>query len=558
MTLADNDSDPSVASPHSERTALLRHDSNQQDDTPDTDVEHASAAKDDETILAEETPTARTLIIMVILNFGTFLAALDATIVATLAAPIASSFNSFSLVAWVASAYMIATAAVLPLSGKLTDIFGRRAGLLWCNSFFALGNLISGLAGTESVMILGRIIAGVGGGGLHSICTFVASDLIPLRQRGAWQGIGNLATGLGASLGGVYGGWLHGLVGWRWAFLSQVPSTALSIILVYFCVDIPVQDSHISRLKRVDFTGAFTLVLSVVLLLVGLNIGGNTVPWDHPLVLTSLPLSVVVFAAFLYHEAYRAAEPIIHLSLLRRRTVAAVCAANWLASAAIDGLIFYGPLYFEVRGRPPFEAGLRLVPFSVGFATGSAGAGLAMGALGRYRGLNAAVQAVDVAGFALLATVGFATPPWVPTAAFSMAGLGHGGLLTVATVALVAAVPPEAAAVATAAAYACRSTGSVVGIAVCSLVFQNWLQAGLWARLGRLDGAARVIPAIRDRLDVVRTLPEAWRLQALAAYDDALRGVFATMLVMAFAAGVASVCMREHKLYSTLNRGGAE
>lgn len=127
------------------------------------DTEHAIAEDDDDVPLAKEPSTMQLLSVMLSIWFGTFLAALDSTLVATLSAPISTSFDSFSLLSWLASAYFIANAALQPLSGKLTDIYGRRAGLIFSNVFFCVGNLICGLAREEWVMILGRVVAGIGG-----------------------------------------------------------------------------------------------------------------------------------------------------------------------------------------------------------------------------------------------------------------------------------------------------------------------------------------------------------------------------------------------------------
>lgn len=186
------------------------------------DTENAGDRRDENDVpFAEDPGTGKLLLVMGSIWFGTFLAALDSTIIATLSAPISASFNSLSLLSWLASAYFIANAALQPLSGRLTDILSRRTGLIFSNIFFAAGNLICGLATSEWVMIFGRIIAGMGGGGLTAISTFVGSDLVPLRRRGVWQGFGNVSFGLGAGLGGVFGGWINDTWGWRKAFLIQ-------------------------------------------------------------------------------------------------------------------------------------------------------------------------------------------------------------------------------------------------------------------------------------------------------------------------------------------------
>lgn len=140
-------------------------------------------------------PAARLYLTLGTTYVGVFLGAVDASIMATLSAPIASEFRSLSLLSWLAAAYLIANATFQPLSGRLTDIFGRGPGLVFSNAMFALGNLVCGLARDEAGMILGRVIAGVGGGGLMSISTFLASDLVPLKKRGVVQGVGNIAYG---------------------------------------------------------------------------------------------------------------------------------------------------------------------------------------------------------------------------------------------------------------------------------------------------------------------------------------------------------------------------
>lgn len=159
----------------------------------------ASNAKGDEDHLElqlEENLSALQLIIILSGPWlGSFLGAMDSSIVATLSAPISASFDSLSLISWVGSAYLVATAAIQPISGRLSDIFSRRTSLIYANLFFAIGNLMCGLARTKWVLIFGRVVAGIGGGGLTAVSTFLGSDIIPLRRRGLWQGFGNVIYG---------------------------------------------------------------------------------------------------------------------------------------------------------------------------------------------------------------------------------------------------------------------------------------------------------------------------------------------------------------------------
>jgi MFS family permease len=437
----------------------------------------------------------------------------------------------------------------------LTDIFSRKAGLIFSNVVFAIGNLICGLARSEWTIILGRVIAGMGGGGLTAIATFVTSDLVPLRRRGVWQGIGNICFGLGSGLGGVFGGWIHDTLGWRWAFLIQVPFVAVSTILVAFTVQIPAKESHQKdKLKRVDFLGAITLVIALVLLLLGLNTGGNQVPWTHPLILTTLPLSAVVLGLFIYIEANYTSEPIIPVRLLLNRTVLAACLTNWFTTMTVFGLLFYVPIFFQVQGLSATAAGLRLVPQAIGCSIGSLGAGFLMRSSGRYKIYNYITMFLLVASSALVCTLTFKTPTALPLIYFLLSGTAYGGMLTITLVALISAVDHEHHAVITSASYAFRSTGSSIGITIASAVFQNVLKNGLWSRFGDRDHAREVISRLRDSLGEIRKAPADWIPGVLDAYSDSLRATFITLLGVATLGALVSIAMREHKLHSNLSR----
>lgn len=508
-----------------------------------------SAPKDE-----PEISTLGILSVMGSIYLGTFLAALDSTLVATLSAPISSEFGSLSLLSWLASAYFISNAALQPLAGKLTDIFGRRAGLVFSNVFFAAGNLICGLAQTEWVIILGRVIAGMGGGGLTAISTFVASDLIPLRRRGIWQGFGNICFGVGSATGAIFGGFVNDQIGWRWGFLILVPLTIIALLLVIFLVKIPVKETGEDRWKRIDYLGALLLVATLVVLLVGLNSGGNIVPWNHPLVLTTLPLSAVLLATFVYVEANIANEPVIPVRLLANRTVLAACFTNWLDSMAYFGMIFYIPIYYQVQGDSTSLAGAKIAPNAVGIAMGSIAVGILMRWLGRYWWISAATQAILAASYGLLASLRDDTPAALPYVYLFFNGLGHSGMLTCTLVGLIAAVEHEHQAVVTSASYAFRSTGTTIGITIASAVFQNVLSSELWERLGGRRDAATIIPKVRDSLGEVKKLKPYWRDLVIEAYVDSIRTVFLTLLAIAATAAVISLFMREKKLHNTISR----
>lgn len=540
-----------------ERTPLLNAQSQRNpSDTGGREQQNGSAADDQEqTVLAADITGTRLWIILSSAYVGVFLGAIDTTIIATLSAPISSEFKSLSLLSWLAAAYLIANAACQPISGRLTDIFGRGPGLVFSNVFFAAGNLICGLAQTDMVMILGRVVAGVGGGGLMSISTFLASDLVPLRKRGVIQGIGNICFGSGAMLGGVFGGFVNDTSSWGWrlAFLVQVPVVVVSGLLVFFLVKVPPKVSNKSTLSRIDFLGAFLTISFLVVLLLGLNAGGNLVPWTDPLVLTTLPLALVLLVAFIVWES-RSALPIIPVRLLIHRTVLAACVTNLACTMANTILIFYVPIYLQVLGYSPTQSGFRILFGSLGVSFSSIGCGFIMRKTGRYLALGICVLVAFVAGTAIIATLDADSPSWVPFPAFVLTGAGYGGMLTITLLACIASVDHSQQAVITSATYAFRSVGATLGVTVASVVYQNILKASLWDRFGSYPGAASEIKRIRDDLDELKHLPDGWKDGVISSFMEAFRGVWLTTLGLALVGLVCVSLMKQHKLHSNLAR----
>ena len=510
--------------------------------------------EEDDTPIAEEISTTKLVIIMGSIWFGCFFSALDGTIIATLSTPISSSFNSLSLLSWIASAYLIANSAFQPLCGRLTDILGRRTGLVFSGIFFGAGNLICGLAKESWVMILGRVVAGIGGGGLPAISTFVGSDLIPLRRRGVWQGIGNIFYGVGMGLGGVFGGWMNDTIGWRWAFLIQVPFVAFTTALYAFTVKIPIKKTNKPTWRRIDYLGATLMVTGLVLLLLGINSGGNQVPWTHPLVLTCLPLSAVFLCLFVYVEDKVVSEPVIPVRLLLDRTVACACLVNWFGTMATFGALYFLPIYFQVRGSSTTGAGARLIPQSVGTAIGSLGSGLIMRKTGRYYALFMVGQAVFLLSLILCGTYTLDSPAWQTFLYPGLCGFGYGSLLTITLLALIAAVDHKNQAVVTSASYAFRSTGSTIGITVASAVFQNVLKTQLIERFADRKDAAEIIGRVRDSFDEIKNLPPGWHDGVLDSYMAALRSMFYVLIGFGALTLIFGAFIREHKLHTNLSR----
>ena len=387
-----------------------------------------------------------------------------------------------------------------------------------------------------------------------TIGMFVAGDLVPLRRRGALQGIGNIAIGVGSGSGGLLGGWINGLAGWRAAFLVQMPLLILGAVMVFFTVKIPIKKTERSALKRVDFLGSFTLTCAMVLFLLGLNTGGNVLPWTHPLILTALPLSFAFLLIFIYVEEVKALEPMIPIRLLLDRTVASACLSYWFMFMAYFALTYYIPVYLQLLGNSPTEAGLRFIPFSAGSATGSFCAGLIIKVTGNYYVIDKCSYALFVLSTVLTTTMHTDTPPAYPFVYLGIFGLGHGGILVTTLIALVSAVKHEHQAIVTSAGFAFRSTGSVIGLTIASSTFQNLLRVKLHKSIGGRGDAEVIIDRIRENLDEIARLPAELRALVQRDYMQALQGVFIVVCGFSVLGAVSSLFMKQHKLHANLER----
>ena len=480
---------------------------------------------------------------------------------ATLAAPVATDFNSLSTLAWLATAFLIGQAAAQPLCGKLTDIYSRRSGLVVSNVLFGLGNLVCGFASKEWMMILGRVVAGIGGGCVSTLATIIVSDLIPLRRRGLWQGIGNVFWGIGNGLGGVVGGYFNDTLHWRWAFLVQVPLSAVSLIMMLAHFDQPqLRSSRIgsggskSKFARIDLLGCLLIVAAMVSLLLGITVGGNIVSWDHPLVLVSLSLAAVSVCGFVYTEQKVAVEPILPLHFLKNRNILCACLALWLYHLTTYTMLIYIPLYYRIRGVSTAKAGAALIPFSAGFVLGSPTGGAIMLKTGRYRILLWVIMLLMIVAPTGASLSGESSPLWLPMFHLGILGCAISIVLTVTLLAMTGTVEPQDQAVVLSLSYVFRSTGSVVGLSITSAIYQNVLDKVLRIRLEGFEDAKDIIYAVTHDMDAIGTLPFDTRTTVQGCFFVALRASFFGAAMASVLAFLSGVFIRETRLHTTFSR----
>jgi EmrB/QacA subfamily drug resistance transporter len=371
----------------------------------------------------------RTILMSLLLTM--FLASLDQTIVATALPTIGRQFGDVSNLSWVISAYLLASTAVAPVFGTLSDIYGRRAMIITALSLFIAGSILCALAPNMPVLILARGLQGLGGGGIMPIVQTVISDVVTPRERGQYQAYFSgvwVVGGIGGPiLGGVFAEHLH----WSMIFWINLPlGLAALALLLPKMGKIPV----FHRRRKVDWLGGVLLMASAVVFMLVLTWGGNRYLWLSPAIMAMVGASVALALAFVWH-ARNAEEPFLPLPLMGGTVVPYAMAAGGCAMGAMLGLTVHLPLYYEVVYHlSASEAGLALIPLAAISTCGAAIAGRTMARAKHYK--RVAITGTSVAAISGCALAFTTLPLWGLLPLLSVFALGLGTTFPVSVVSL--------------------------------------------------------------------------------------------------------------------------
>jgi len=420
------------------------------------------------------------------------LSALDQTIVATAMPRIVAQLSGLDLYPWVTTAYLLASTVMVPIYGKLSDIFGRKPILVIGIALFMIGSMLCGLSGEFGdlpligggmiQLIVFRAIQGLGGAALITSAFAVIADLYPPRERAKMGGLFGSVFGLASVIGPLIGGFFTDLptanllgleiAGWRWVFYINLPLAGLALFMVM--IEMPRLTHRIGG--RIDFAGAGLLLTTFVPLLLALSWGG-TAGWSAPHILVLFAVAVISLIAFLLVEAW-VENPIVSLDLFRNRTFATANLSAFLMFMAFMGMVSFLPLYMQLGlGLTATTSGLAMTPLTVGLILASTVSGLIVNRLGRYK-------EVMVGGAAVTALAAFLLSQTPPNATLidlmwrvTLLGLGLGPAQSVFNLAAQNAVERRQLGVATSAGQFFRQVGSTVGVAVLGAVLTHNLAA---------------------------------------------------------------------------------
>ena len=404
-----------------------------------------------------------------------FLAAMESTVVATAMPKVIGSLGGIQMYSWVFSGFLLTSTVTMPLWGRLSDFYGRRAVYLTGLTIFLAGSALSGLARTMFELIVFRMLQGLGAGSLITIGMTIVGDLFRLERRAKMQGYISGVWGVASLIGPLLGGLLTDYVSWRWVFYINLPFGLIAMMLIGGALD---RGRPTGRMLIIDYAGIAFFAAGVSALLLGVVQAGRVGAWSGLDVLGLLVIGVATLVAFVAVER-RAPAPIVPLDLFANRVVLAAVATGFLAGMAMFGAISFVPLFLQqVVGTSATVAGFVLTPFVIGWVVLSAASARLV--------LRIGYRTVVFAGMICLALAFVLFTRWDSTLTTGMAmrdvllgGVGMGLNMVPMLIAVQSAVPRTELGVATSMTQFFRAVGGTLGLSVMGAVMAQRLHAGL-------------------------------------------------------------------------------
>jgi EmrB/QacA subfamily drug resistance transporter len=478
------------------------------------------------------------------LMLGMFVTILASTIVSNaLPRIIADLGGSQSVYTWIVTTELLAMTATVPLWGKLADLYSKKLLIQLSLSMFVGGSLIAGLTPNVEVLILSRVVQGVGAGGMGALALIVMAAMIPPRELGRYSGMFGAVFGVATIAGPLIGGLMvdTSWLGWRWCFLIGVPFSLAAVALLQKTLHLPLTPR---RSVSIDWLGAFLITAGVCDLLIWSTLAGSHFAWGSWQTAIFVVGGLILLVLAVYVES-RAKEPIIPLSIFRNRTVSLTIVASVLVGLALFGGTVFLSQYFQISlGKSPTVAGLMSLPLIFGLLVSSTVAGQLITKYGRWKAYLVAGAVVMTGGMLLLSTIDAHTSVLKLSLFMAVLGIGVGMLMQNLVLAAQNDVPAQELGTTTSSLTFFRSMGGAIGVSALGAVLANRVTSLLAERIGTpATGGTAKVPDLS-------TLPPQVLTIVRDVYGEATASLFLVGTPIALLAVIAVLFIKEKPLHT--------
>ncbi|GHH34028.1 MDR family MFS transporter [Lentzea cavernae] len=481
------------------------------------------------------------------LMMGMFVSILASTIVSNaLPRIVADLKGSQSIFAWIVTAELLAMTATVPLWGKLADLYSRKLLIQASLSLFVAGSLIAGFSQNVEMLIVSRVVQGLGAGGVTALATIVMAAMIPPRELGKYSGMFGAVFGVGTVAGPLIGGLLvdTSWLGWRWCFFIGIPFTLAAIYMLQRTLNLPVVRK---KETKIDYLGAFLIVSGVSTLLIWSSLAGQKFEWASGWTAGLVSLGVLLLVAAVRVEA-TAHDPIVPLSIFRNRTVSLATVASALVGIAMFGGTVFLSQYFQLSlGKTPTQAGLLGLPLIFGLLISSTVAGQMITKFGKWKAFLVSGGVFMIGGMLLLSTITAQTTVFMVSVHMFVLGVGVGLMMQNLVLAAQNDVPAKDLGATTSTLTFFRSLGGAIGVSALGAVLANKVSSLTEEKFGAMPGGEASGHAVPD----LSVLPPEIKAVIADIYATATAEIFLVGVPFAVLALLAVVFIKEKPLKET-------
>jgi len=507
----------------------------------------------DELATADDPPTlgkAARNVAFALIAGGMLLAALDSTIMATALPTIVGDLGGGEHMTWVVTAYLLTQTIATVLAGKFGDLFGRKSIFILSIIVFVVASALAGAAQNMPWLIGMRAVQGLGGGGLTVTATAMIGDIIPLRDRGKYQGALGAVFGVTTVLGPLLGGLFTDHLSWRWVFYINVPVAAVILVLSFRLLP---STKAVAR-PVIDYLGIAFVSAGSGALILATSWGGTQYAWGSATIIGLFVASVVLLAIFVMVEL-RASDPVLPMRLFRGNVFSISSVLSFIVGFALLGAMTFLPTYLQYcQGVSATVSGVRTFPMVIGLLIASISAGNVVSTTGRYKPFPIVGAVVMGVGLFLLSRLDANSSTLTSSVAMFVLGVGIGLAMQVLTIIVQNTADYRDLGVATSGVTFFRTMGSSFGSSVFGAIYANQLAS----HLGKAVASSGADPKLVTTPDGVRGLPAAQHSSVVGAYADSLQTVFSYAIPVAGVALVVALFLKQVPLRGLSQSGAAD